>query len=149
MKKTLIVDDDRNILTTLEVYLEDKGFEACCPWFENSLRILSLYGVPRSRVIRISAEDAYDTVSEARIVGSELLRRGIQRVMITTSKYHSRRAGFIWKEIFENRLAVRMVSAKTDPYDPDGWWREGRQIRWVMAEYGAWLFYFWKQIKDL
>jgi len=27
MKKTLIVDDDRNILTTLEVYLEDKGFE--------------------------------------------------------------------------------------------------------------------------
>jgi two-component system, NtrC family, response regulator AlgB len=27
MKKTLIIDDDRNILTTLEVYLEDKGFE--------------------------------------------------------------------------------------------------------------------------
>jgi len=28
MKKTLIIDDDRNILTTLEVYLEDKGLEA-------------------------------------------------------------------------------------------------------------------------
>ena len=27
MNKTLIIDDDRNILTTLEVYLEDKGFE--------------------------------------------------------------------------------------------------------------------------
>jgi len=27
MKKTLIIDDDRNILTTLEVYLEDKGLE--------------------------------------------------------------------------------------------------------------------------
>ncbi|MBU0995177.1 MAG: sigma-54 dependent transcriptional regulator [Proteobacteria bacterium] len=27
MKKALIVDDDRNILTTLEIYLEDKGFE--------------------------------------------------------------------------------------------------------------------------
>jgi len=29
MKKTLIIDDDRNILTTLEVYLEDKGLEVC------------------------------------------------------------------------------------------------------------------------
>lgn len=27
MKKALIIDDDRNILTTLEMYLEDKGFE--------------------------------------------------------------------------------------------------------------------------
>jgi NtrC-family two-component system response regulator AlgB len=28
MDKALIIDDDRNILTTLEMYLEDKGFEA-------------------------------------------------------------------------------------------------------------------------
>ncbi|MFO7713406.1 sigma-54-dependent transcriptional regulator [Desulfosarcina sp.] len=27
MKKALIIDDDKNILTTLEMYLEDKGFE--------------------------------------------------------------------------------------------------------------------------
>jgi two-component system, NtrC family, response regulator AlgB len=27
VKKTLIIDDDKNILTTLEMYLEDKGFE--------------------------------------------------------------------------------------------------------------------------
>lgn len=27
MKKALIIDDDRNILTTLEMYLEDRGFE--------------------------------------------------------------------------------------------------------------------------
>ena len=27
MKKALIIDDDKNILTTLELYLEDKGFE--------------------------------------------------------------------------------------------------------------------------
>lgn len=27
MKKALIIDDDKNILTTLEVYLEDKGFD--------------------------------------------------------------------------------------------------------------------------
>ena len=129
--------------------LEEKGFKACCPWFENSLRILSLYGVPRDRVIRISAEDAYDTVSEARVIGAELLRRGLKHIILTTSKYHSRRARFIWEKTFANQLSVSTISAKTDPYDPDGWWKEGRQIRWVLAEYGAWIFYYWKQIKDL
>ncbi len=84
--------------------LEKKGFEACCPWYENSLRILSLYGVPRSSVIQISAEDAYDTISEAEAVGNELVSKGLKRIIITTSQYHSRRAGFIWKKIFKNRV---------------------------------------------
>jgi hypothetical protein len=38
------------------------------------------------------------------------------------------------------------VSAKTDPYDPGGWWKDGRQIRWLMTEYGAWIYYYWKNI---
>jgi hypothetical protein len=37
-----------------------------------------------------------------------------------------------------------MAAAEADPFDPDAWWREGRQIRWLMAEYGAWVFYLWK-----
>ncbi len=145
--QTIVINGNRK--TDVLRQLEEKGFKACCPWFENSLRILSLYGVPRDRVIRISAEDAYDTVSEARVVGAELLRRKLKRIILTTSKYHSRRAGFIWEKTFANQLSVSTISAKTDPYDPDGWWKEGRQIRWVLAEYGAWIFYYWKQIKDL
>ena len=145
--QTIVINGNRK--TDVLRQLEEKGFEACCPWFENSLRILSLYGVPRDRVIRISAEDAYDTVSEARVVGAELLRRKLKRIILTTSKYHSRRAGFIWEKTFANQLSVSTISAKKDPYDPDGWWKEGRQIRWVLAEYGAWIFYYWKQIKDL
>ena len=145
--QTIVINGNRK--TDVLRQLEEKGFKACCPWFENSLRILSLYGVPRDRVIRISAEDAYDTVSEARVVGAELLRRKLKRNILTTSKDHSRRAGFIWEKTFANQLSVSTISAKTDPYDPDGWWKEGRQIRWVLAEYGAWVFYYWKRIKDL
>jgi len=37
----------------------------------------------------------------------------------------------------------------TDPYDPGSWWRNGRQIRWVMAEYGAWIYYWWKTLGTL
>ena len=124
--------------------LEEKGFERCCPWYEASLRILSMFGVPKDQVICISAEDAYDTVSEAEIVGREILQKEFTKIIITTSKFHTRRARFIWNKRFGDTLSICSVSAKTDPYNPKGWWKEGRQIRWVLAEYGAWIYYWWK-----
>jgi len=124
---------------------EEMGFQPCCPWYEERLRILEMLGVPRKNVILISAEDAYDTVSEATAVGNELIRQGLKRIIVATSKSHTRRANFIWIKMFGNKLSITSVSAKADPYDPQVWWKEGRQIRWVLSEYGAWLFYFWKK----
>jgi uncharacterized SAM-binding protein YcdF (DUF218 family) len=127
--------------------LEREGFRSCCPWYENLLRILSLMGVPREDVLAVSAEDAYDTVSEAEIVGKKILQKGLSRVIITTSKYHTRRARFIWSRLYKDQLIICAVAAKTDPYDPQGWWKEGRQIRWVLAEYGGWVYDWWKMLK--
>ncbi len=128
--------------------LEEKGFKRCCPWYEDSLRILSMFGVPRKKIISLSVEDAYDTTTEAAAVGKELIRRGFKRIIITTSKYHTRRAHFIWTKMFGDKLSLYTVAAKKDPFNPRGWWKEGRQIRWVMAEYGAWIFYWWKSLKE-
>lgn len=128
--------------------LETKGFTRCCPWYEDSLRILTMFGVPRERVISLSVEDAYDTVTEAAAVGEEIIRQGYGRIIITTSKYHSRRAHYIWTRMFGDKLSIYTVAAKTDPYEPRGWWRDGRQIRWVMAEYGAWIYYWWKKLRE-
>ena len=126
--------------------LEKRGFKECCPWYEDRVRILEILGVPRKEILPISAEDAYDTVSEAEAVGWELIRKGIRSVIITTSKSLTRRAGYIWTTMFGDRLSICTVAAKTDPYDPKGWWKQGRQIRWVLAEYGAWAYYWWKRI---
>jgi uncharacterized SAM-binding protein YcdF (DUF218 family) len=115
----------------------------CCPWHEDTVRILELLGVSRRDVITISVEDAYDTVSEARAVGKSLIEAGISSVIISTSKSHSRRAGYIWKTIFSSQLEIRTVAAQEDPYSPSNWWKDGRQIKWVMSEYGAWIYYFW------
>ena len=125
--------------------LERKGFQACCPWYEESERILELLGVPREQIITISAEDAYDTVSEAKAVGESLIQSGISRIIISTSKSHTRRARYIWKSLFQNQLSIRIAAARSDPYTPSGWWKEGRQIKWVLAEYGAWIYYFWTE----
>ncbi len=129
--------------------LEKKGFKRCCPWYADSVAILTMLGVPEGKIIRISNEDAYDTVSEARMVGRELIERNWKTVIITTSKFHSRRAKFIWQRLYDKQLAITVVSAETDPYDPDNWWKDGRQIRWVLAEYGAWIFFWWKEITGI
>lgn len=128
--------------------LEAKGFQGCCRWYENSVRILVLLGVPEGKIIPISVEDAYDTISEAVPVGEAVLKLGHQQIIITTSKFHTRRARKIWQESFQHKLEIFAVAAKTDPFDPEGWWRQGRQIRWVLAEYGAWVFYYWKKLTN-
>ncbi len=128
--------------------LERQGFVTACPWQEDFLRILALLGVPRERVLAVSAEDAYDTVSEARIVGAVLAQAGVRRVLLTTSKFHTRRASHIWRRMYPETLTVGVAAARSDPYTPDGWWREGRQVRWVFAEYGAWIYYYWKAAGD-
>ncbi|MFC1515507.1 YdcF family protein [Thermodesulfobacteriota bacterium] len=134
-----------NRKTEVLIQLERKGFRPCCPWYENTVQILLLLGVPRAAVMTVDAVDAYDTISEAKAVGEEIIDAGINSAIIATSKYHTRRAGFIWKNTHRDRLTVRTVAAQTDPYSPAGWWKSGRQTRWLLAEYGAWLFYYWKR----
>jgi uncharacterized SAM-binding protein YcdF (DUF218 family) len=141
----IAINGNRKSATLRE--LEAKGFKACCPWYENAIRILSMLGVPKKKIMPINAEDAYDTISEAEIVGNDLVSQGVKTIILTTSKFHSRRAHFIWTKIFDGKLAVYSVPAKKDPFDPRGWWKDGRQIRWVLSEYGAWVYYYWKKIK--
>jgi len=125
--------------------LEKKGFRKCCPWYEETIRILEILGVPRKDILAVDAEDAYDTVSEAKIVGNQLIRKGFKSLIITTSKSHTRRANYIWSDMFKGKISICTVSAKTDPFEVHGWWKQGRQVRWVLAEYGAWGYYWWKE----
>jgi uncharacterized SAM-binding protein YcdF (DUF218 family) len=126
--------------------LERQGYEPCCFWYEDPVHVLEIFGVPRRAVIRVNGEDAYDTVTEARVVGKVLLGRGMKSVMVTTSKFHTRRAHRIWKEIYGDKLSLFSVAAKEDPFDPKGWWKHGEQVRWVLAEYGGWIYYLWQRL---
>jgi len=125
--------------------LETRGFVPCCPWFERAYRILELEQVPRTDLIAVSAEDAYDTVSEARLVGAALEQKGIGSIIVTTSKFHSRRALYIWQRLYADTFTyIGMSAAAQDPFNPHNWWRSGRQIKWVLSEYGAWLYLLYK-----
>jgi uncharacterized SAM-binding protein YcdF (DUF218 family) len=126
--------------------LESSGYEPPCKWYAEEISVLTQQGVPKDHIIAISAEDAYDTISEAEIVGETLLNSGMTSVLITTSKFHSRRARHIWSKMYRGKLIIYVAPAQTDPFNPDAWWKEGRQIRWVLSEYGAWIYYYWMKI---
>ena len=94
-------------------------------------------------MIAVSAEDVFDTISEARTIAPVLDDLGYRRLAIVTSKYHTRRAGHIWRYRLSRSSRVHSIAARRDPFDPEAWWRSGQQIRWLLAEYGGWLFYYW------
>jgi uncharacterized SAM-binding protein YcdF (DUF218 family) len=125
--------------------LEQQGFVRAAPWYENSLRILEMLGVPRERVWTVSVEDAFDTVSEAQGIVPTLRKRNVDDVIITTSKFHTRRARYVWQKVLKRKDGIYASAADSDPFDPDSWWTEGRQVRQLLAEYGSLIYYMWKQ----
>jgi len=76
----IIINGNRKM--DIDRLLEKKGFEPCCPWYEDRIRVLSLYNVPREQVISISAEDVYDSTSEAEVVGNHIKKLGINKIII-------------------------------------------------------------------
>ena len=125
--------------------LEAQGFVPACQWYENSLRILEMYGVPRDRIWTVVAEDVFDTVSEAQAIRPLLLENDIDSMILTTSKFHTRRARFVWRKVMGADQGIYSSAAVDDPFDPDSWWQDGRQVKQVMVEYGGMAYYLWKR----
>ena len=125
--------------------LEKQGFVPACDWPENSLRILEMHGVPREEVWAVSAEDVFDTVSEAQTIKLFLQNNVVNSLIITTSKFHTRRALYIWRKVLGTDNNIYISAAVDDPFDPDSWWQDGRQVKQVMGEYGGMAYYVWKK----
>ena len=128
--------------------LENSGYEPSCKWYAKELGVLIHLGVAKDHIVAISAEDAYDTISEAKFVGEILINSGMTDIIISTSKFHSRRAHHIWNKMYAGKLQIHVAPAMNDPFNPGAWWKNGRQIRWVLSEYGAWFYYYWMKIFD-
>lgn len=136
-----------NRKTDVHRRLEARGFSAPHPWYDEAVAALVFLGVEKGNIITISAEDAYDTISEAAMVGQAMAESDINRIIITTSKFHTRRAKAIWHYRHAGRFELQVVAAADDPFAVDGWWQSGRQIRQVLSEYGAWLYFWGKRLQ--
>ncbi len=144
--KKVIIDGDRKSEALKQI--EKLGYVEPCHWSVNPVAVLEFFKVPEQDVIVIDAPEAYDTVSEANLTGAIILKQGLVRLIITTSKFHTRRAGYIWEDAFPGEFDIQVAAAQNDPFNPEGWWKDGRQVRQVLTEYGGWLYYWGGKLRN-
>ena len=98
-----------------------------------SREVLERLGVP-AHAIRVLNDGVRNTVDEARLVARELGVNGADRVILVTSKTHSRRVRATWSAIVgaSPRAAIRY--AAEEPYHPGSWWRNTRDALDVSRE---------------
>lgn len=99
-------------------------------------------GVPASAIV---ADDGSvdNTASEADLLREMVIARHWHRVIIVTSKYHTRRAGFAFRRALAGTGAISIMRAsRYDPFDPAHWWRSRGDIRYAGREWVALILYW-------
>jgi len=86
-----------------------------------SVEVLEKMGVP-PQSIRVLAEHARNTEEEERVVAKELQSVGGGRIIIVTSKPHTRRAKAIWRALVGDTPEVIVRGSPDEPYDASHWW---------------------------
>lgn len=83
--------------------------------------VLERLGVPAG-AIRVLSPGARNTTEELHLVAREMARAGADRVILVTSKPHSRRVRATWRAVVgsEPRAVVRY--AGSDAFDGHRWW---------------------------
>jgi len=84
--------------------------------------VLERMGVPTG-VIHVLDDAVDNTAQEVEVIARELSRTGGDRVIVVTSKPHTRRVRATWRALVGHapRAIVRYTSE--EPYDARGWWR--------------------------
>jgi uncharacterized SAM-binding protein YcdF (DUF218 family) len=77
---------------------------------------------------------ARSTIEEAIALRPELVRRGVKRVILITSSYHSRRASVVMRLICSD-IHFFSVPAPDPHYNADRWWQDKSSRRLFFAEW--------------
>jgi uncharacterized SAM-binding protein YcdF (DUF218 family) len=101
---------------------------------EISRRVVERLGVPASAV-RAMPERIVNTAEEVRAIGREVQRVGGDRVILITSKYHTRRVRILWHKLVGSRPEAIVRYASDDPFEPDRWWRTTQDAMRVPREW--------------
>ena len=84
--------------------------------------------------VRLLGDGVWNTVDEVRLIARELARTRGDRVIIVTSKAHSRRVRATWAAIIGISPRAIVRYAREEPYGGRGWWRNTRDALDVSRE---------------
>ena len=91
-------------------------------------------GVPPSAIIQ-PAQIHGNTAQEAQTLHQLARQRGWRRIIVVTSPYHLRRAGFAMRrELKGTDVEVEMRGTRYEPAHPGRWWANREDIEWVLDE---------------
>ena len=91
-------------------------------------------GVPAS-AIEIMPHGYDNTADEAAGVRTIAQPRGWKRLIVVTSKYHTRRSLFAFnRELRGSGIEVQVRGSRYDRVQPGGWWRNRSDLRFVVSE---------------
>jgi len=99
---------------------------------EFAIDFLTSRGYPK-RLFQAFGIRSGSTISEAEEVCRELKRRGVHRVILVTSAYHSRRASIVYR-LFCPGIHFVSVPAGDSHYDPRNWWQNQESRRLFFSE---------------
>lgn len=133
LAKKLVIPNERESAGLIELKRRDIKVKS----YNATVRDLLLtLGVSPEDMLRL--EDTTDRTSDE----AEMLKRLIEKeeiegcIIVVTSKYHTRRAGIIFRDIFKqagNEIVIR--TPRFEDYDPKEWWHDSRGIRATIIEY--------------
>src|SRR5213076_19811 len=104
-------------------------------------------GVP-SQAIVVLRRRAVSTESEARTIARWACAHRLQRVVVVTSRAHSRRARLILRQALGPGIALAMHPSRYDAFAPARWWHVRRDAKLILSEYeklaNYWLTESWR-----
>jgi uncharacterized SAM-binding protein YcdF (DUF218 family) len=91
-------------------------------------------GVPAA-AIEILPHIHDSTAHEAASIRRAAVSRKWKRIIVVTSKFHTRRGGFaVRRELKGSGVEVLMRGSTYDRADPHHWWRTRADVRWTVSE---------------
>ena len=95
--------------------------------------VLEQLGIDRSDILTTRRHD--NTAQEAETLRALALRYGWQSVIVVSSKFHLRRAGFaLHRELKGTGVELVVHGTRYEPADPARWWATRRDWRWMLSE---------------
>jgi uncharacterized SAM-binding protein YcdF (DUF218 family) len=96
---------------------------------------LASLDIPREAIL-IGDGSVDNTAEEGALLRRYALARRWRVVIVVTSKYHTRRTGLAMRRAVEGTGVTIVVHAsRYDPADPAHWWRQRRDVRFLIEEW--------------
>lgn len=115
-------------------------------YFEHSQQILRRFGVPQES-IEVIRSPVFSTHDEAVLLKDYSARHGLSSLLVVTSAYHSRRALWTFRQVFQGsntQVGVEPVDTGFQTPAPSTWWLHLRGWELVPTEYLKLVVYWYR-----